>query len=498
MELLSEMESNNIKHLYVWNNDRLSRHNITQQTLRVALQRNQVTLYTKDGKFDLALPEDQLFKTLLDGVAQYDNAIRAERSRIGKLNTAKRGQWHGGPPPFGYKLSNKKLVIEQEEARWVVRIFDGYSNGMRSTQVKQMLDENGVSPRRKKGTWAKGSITSLMANTHYKGTYTYVDGKTGEEVPVECPRIVEDTLWFSTQAKKTEALKHGHQTNRTSKFYLLRDLMVCGHCGERIRGRINPTKRDNKYFCSNKERVYKNTVLKEEDKWKRGTGCGMDRSLNIPKTDASVWNGILEVVKNSNILKERVKREVLRQKDEIGNINDEKYKSLLNTDRKLKERLRKVEESISKVETDHMLGKTKTNIYKGILQNLTDEMGTIEAELAQVELQKQEIASDRRWYDWVKQYEEDYLNAANLSDDDKKAYIEALVSQIEVKLNSDTKQHNLEILFKLPVVEDQLIWNDPKKKSLGYELKEGNTQFLLVDDFREQVGVKKKKMSGVI
>jgi hypothetical protein len=48
------------------------------------------------------------------------------------------------------------------------------------------------------------------------------------------------------------------------------------------------------------------------------------------------------------------------------------------------------------------------------------------------------------------------------------------------------------------VVEDQLIWNDPKKKSLGYELKEGNTQFLLVDDFREQVGVKKKKMSGVI
>ena len=86
MQLLREVEDGKIKHLYVWNNDRLSRNEITAQTVRVALQRNDVVLYTKDGKYDLANPTDKLVKTILDGIAQYDNALRAERSRLGKLN----------------------------------------------------------------------------------------------------------------------------------------------------------------------------------------------------------------------------------------------------------------------------------------------------------------------------------------------------------------------------------------------------------------------------
>jgi hypothetical protein len=32
-------------------------------------------------------------KSLLDGFANYDNAIRAERTRLGKLNKAKTGGW---------------------------------------------------------------------------------------------------------------------------------------------------------------------------------------------------------------------------------------------------------------------------------------------------------------------------------------------------------------------------------------------------------------------
>jgi len=37
MKLLSEVESGSVKHLFVFNNDRLSRNEITQQTIRIAL-----------------------------------------------------------------------------------------------------------------------------------------------------------------------------------------------------------------------------------------------------------------------------------------------------------------------------------------------------------------------------------------------------------------------------------------------------------------------------
>ena len=88
MNLLSEVETGSVKHLFVYNNDRLSRNEITAQTIRIALQRNDVVLYTKDGQFDLTNPSDKLFKTILDGIAQYDNALRSERGGANDMSTA--------------------------------------------------------------------------------------------------------------------------------------------------------------------------------------------------------------------------------------------------------------------------------------------------------------------------------------------------------------------------------------------------------------------------
>jgi len=95
----------------------------TQQTIRIALQKQGVKLYTKDGEFDLTNPQDKLLKTILDGIAQYDNSLRTERSRLGKLNKIRQGFWMGGPPPFGYKIQDGKLVENSEESQWVRKIY---------------------------------------------------------------------------------------------------------------------------------------------------------------------------------------------------------------------------------------------------------------------------------------------------------------------------------------------------------------------------------------
>ena len=52
-QLMREVEDGKVSNLFVFNNDRLSRNDITQQTIKIALQRNNVILFTKDGKFDL-------------------------------------------------------------------------------------------------------------------------------------------------------------------------------------------------------------------------------------------------------------------------------------------------------------------------------------------------------------------------------------------------------------------------------------------------------------
>ena len=45
MELMNEVENGLVKHLFVFNNDRLSRNEITQQKIKIELQKNDVVLY---------------------------------------------------------------------------------------------------------------------------------------------------------------------------------------------------------------------------------------------------------------------------------------------------------------------------------------------------------------------------------------------------------------------------------------------------------------------
>ena len=220
----------------------------------------------------------------------------------------------------------------------------------------------------------------------------------------------------------------------------------------------------------------------------------MDRALNIPKTDALVWDAIKEVVKNSVTLKERVKTEVLRQKQETDLVSDEAIQKLDTTGNRLTRELKNVKQSIAKVETDHMLGKTDDTIYENILQNLNAELNSVEAQLAQLDIQKREATSEKRWVDWVRRYDEQYQNLDALSDDDKKAYIEALVMRLVFHLDGDAKEHTVDIEFSLPVVGDQLVYKDPKKKSLGYDIIDGESVLTITADFQDRGGIKKKDL----
>ena len=64
-ELLFDIEKGNIKHLFVYNKDRLSRNDQTQFLIKNAIIKNGVMLYTKDGTYDLNNPTDKLLKYVI-------------------------------------------------------------------------------------------------------------------------------------------------------------------------------------------------------------------------------------------------------------------------------------------------------------------------------------------------------------------------------------------------------------------------------------------------
>ena len=103
-QLLAEIQKGAVKHLFVYDQSRLSRNDYVSSIFRYECNKQGVTLYNKEGKYDLANPQDQFLKQILDAVGQFDNAQRAERTRLGKVARVRQGNWMGGPPPYGYEI----------------------------------------------------------------------------------------------------------------------------------------------------------------------------------------------------------------------------------------------------------------------------------------------------------------------------------------------------------------------------------------------------------
>lgn len=57
----------------------------------------------------------------------------------GKRETRLKGNFQGGPVPYGYKTEGRKLVIDEDEAEAVRFIFDQSSKGVFVHNIIQAL-----------------------------------------------------------------------------------------------------------------------------------------------------------------------------------------------------------------------------------------------------------------------------------------------------------------------------------------------------------------------
>ena len=450
-ELLSEINAERIKHLWVYDQSRLSRNDFVASAIRYACQKHGVTLYTKDGVYDLSNPSDMLLKQIMDAMAGHENSVRMERTRLGKLNKVRQGLWHGGPAPYGYWLVEGKLAVRESEARWVKRIFKEIIKNTSVAKIKQILETNGVLPRRK-GIWNLGSINALITNTHYDGHYQYTDKKSAQSVTVVCPRVVDNLTWVSAQQVRLSAAKRQLQRNATTKhFYLLRDFMYCGHCGRAISGRKTGAA-VSIYYCPNKESEWRKNGGSKTP-WQRGNGCGFTRSMNIEQTDKVVWDFIKSVHSNSSHLKEGVKNRVLKEHGLTVSpaIKTKKIEGQL---KKLQREHAKLSEAVGNAEANHLMKKVSAGVYKTMVARLKEELQKLDESITNARTELKETSEANKWVFWLKDFGNEIEKLDRLSDQDKKDYLSGLIKRIEIRCNEAEKEHELTIQLQMPIIND--------------------------------------------
>jgi site-specific DNA recombinase len=124
--LLAAARAGRFSAVLVYRVDRFARSTLHLPHAHDALRQAGVTLRSMTEPFDTATPLGEFIMTLLGSLGALERATIIERPNLGRLRAAREGRWLGGKPPYGYRVVDKRLVVEPAEAAIVQRIFQLY------------------------------------------------------------------------------------------------------------------------------------------------------------------------------------------------------------------------------------------------------------------------------------------------------------------------------------------------------------------------------------
>ncbi|MCL4850988.1 MAG: recombinase family protein [Bryobacteraceae bacterium] len=229
--------------------DRISRNLRDLLRLIDALEANGVSFISISQSFDTSTSIGRLMLNMLGSFAQFEREMIAERVRDHMLVRAREGKWNGGVIPFGYREQDGKLLIQEDEARWVRKMFDLYLEHRSIRHIALYLNAKGSRPRYAKA-WSPNSVSRALMNPAYYGASTYNKRKgtsttstprpEKEWIIVEgaLPAIVDKGIWTKVHQMLTHQGGLHHRNKRST--YLLSGLIKCGRCGGSMAGYNHP------------------------------------------------------------------------------------------------------------------------------------------------------------------------------------------------------------------------------------------------------------------
>lgn len=152
---------NKIDAIIVYKSDRIHRSLKNLMLMLDDLNSKDISFISITEQFDTSTAQGMLFLQMLGSFAEFERKIIAERTKSGRLTNGKNELIPGGRIPLGYKIENKKLIINQDEAETVKEIFRLRCKG---ESLKAIGDKFGMSKQR---------IHAIIRNKVYTGVYEY-------------------------------------------------------------------------------------------------------------------------------------------------------------------------------------------------------------------------------------------------------------------------------------------------------------------------------------
>ncbi len=207
-QLLDAVRNGQIDIIVVYKVDRLTRSLADFAKLVELFDQHGVSFVSVTQSFNTTTSMGRLTLNVLLSFAQFEREVIGERVRDKIAASKAKGLWVGGPIPLGYRTEKKQLVIDEQEAALVRRLFQLYLDLGSVGAVVEALDREGI--RTRLGyRFRVGMLAHLLKNRFYLGEIVWrgVSHRGAHEpiVAVKLFEAVQQHLAAAAIARKVRA-----------------------------------------------------------------------------------------------------------------------------------------------------------------------------------------------------------------------------------------------------------------------------------------------------
>lgn len=433
-----------------------------------------VNLICVEDGIDSSKDAGKLMISVLSAVAEIERENIRVQTMEGRIQKAREGRWNGGFAPYGYRLVDGRLEINEEEAPAIRTIFDQYVNtNIGTTGLAKYLENHGIHKiQRQNGKnplFASSTIQKILKNPVYCGKIAFgrrrtekVKGTRNEYKLVEQESyllvdglhegLVSEEVWQAAQVKmKATAQKYELVSRRkTDRVHLLSSIVKCPVCGagmygnKSIKKRPDGTKYKDFYYYGCKHRGMQ-----------RGYKCTYSKQIQEEVLDGAVAEVISKLVSNPKFA--AMMQEKINMKVETTAIEQEiaVYEKQLRQYYSTKSRLM---DEIDNLDPDDRHFISRKSDLDDRLYKMYDKIEDAENSLMDARAKKQAIEADKITGDNIYKilicFDKLY---ATMSEAERRKLVEILIDEVQIYPERQPNGQWLKsIRFKLPIIDHDL------------------------------------------
>ena len=433
-----------------------------------------VNLICVEDGIDSSKDAGKLMISVLSAVAEIERENIRVQTMEGRIQKAREGRWNGGFAPYGYRLVDGVLQINEDEAPAIRTIFkqyvntdtgaNGLSKYLETHGFQKLARQNGTSP-----LFSATLIRAILKNPVYCGKIAFgrrklekIHGTRNEyhQVPQENyllvdglhEGIVSEELWNAAQVKLLAQSKRYEPVNRSKaeQAHLLSALVKCPICGAGMySNKCTKRKKDGTPYKSFSYYSCKHR------KMQRGQKCDFNKQIQEEVLDNAVVEVIIKLVSNPKfaaMMQEKINSKVdttaIEQEIAAAEKQLRQYYSVKS----------KIMEEIDTLDPDDRHYIIRKSDLDERLYKMYDKIEEAENNLMDARAKKQAIEADKITGDNIYKVLICFEKLYNMMNPlERKKLMEHLISEIQIYPERQPNGQWLKsIKFRLPIVESDI------------------------------------------